>query len=401
MIENGRRGVPDSLHSGLGTLSETELMDPPEALRNQCLPVPGETSGTRLLTRRDTLWLRARGVVPTGLRLAVVLIVGVAAVSLWDRPYATPLASAEILQEAISSLGTVTGIHITTEVDSGEETTLLDRWEIWSVLDLGIRDEHFGFVSIYNEKKRKRYEYDKTSAKVTITEHQETGIGREFLRRGRQDENLQYLLVKACDSSPDFTDEDIVIDGQLIRRLSCRDDRGYPIIVDLDPFARRILRTESRLCRVENNETEPRRVITRYEHLESGDVDASFFELDWPAVTEVVVTPPDFAAKRQCLTNLRDLVYVLMLYEEDHANALPGDVEQAIRSSEGFRESSLHCPLVQTNGKLQYWLNPDALKAKSIWDLPPDTVIFECILHEDSAVRSYADGHSAVVGEED
>ncbi len=378
-------------------LSGHDAPPPPGGLRDRCLPAEDDTRTKPVFSWKELALMHASRRIPHAARIAAVLVMASFLAWGWSHWADGRVASAEILQGALATLENAPAVHITTEVYTGPGTMVLDRWEILSVAGLGFRSDHSDHIEVYNEKTKKRYSYYPNESVVRVTEQQETSIGYEFLRRGRQDENVHYMIVQAREGSLSFRDEAVMVDGRAIRRLSCDDERGYAVIVELDPAVGRVLRTESWTHVVEGSAPQPQRVVTRFDYPDLEEIDPSLFRFEADSETEMSVATPSQASLNQCLTNLRDLVGSLWIYEGKHPEGLPSDLEGVIRGWEGFRESMLHCPLVRPDGTLQYSCTLKALGVNSVVNLPWDSVVFECDRHEDVIVQSYGGSHAMTV----
>ena len=335
--------------------------------------------------------MRASGAIPRASRIAAVLSVLCLAAWAWLASVGDGVAAADLLLEAHAAIKSAPAIHIVTEIDDGPGTPIVESWQVWSVVGLGIRTESATFINGYNERTKTQWYYNRCTEVARITQQQETSIGHGFLQRGRLEQNIEYLLVKARGDEDDFRDDQVLVDGQPRRRMSCQDERGYVRAVELDAATLRILRTESWTRVVEGSAPQPQRVVTKFHHLLSEEVDPSLFELRIDEGVEVLTATAKDAAIHQCSINLRDLMSAL------GDTGWPADTEKAIREWEGFRESMLRCPLVRPTGSLQYSISERAAAAASPCDLPSDVVVFECDRHDGVLIRGYVDGHAMAV----
>ncbi|HKQ47485.1 MAG TPA: hypothetical protein VJZ71_05410 [Phycisphaerae bacterium] len=298
------------------------------------------------------------------------------------------------LQSAFGAMKSAEAIHIKNELDKGKGTPVTQSWDCWSASGLGYRSDLPGHTEIYDEKSRRMYRGGPEGG--AVVERYETSIGTELLRRGRQEESIEYLIARQRCGDANVRHERIEANGKLIHRISCSDDASRPLVVEFDPAEMRILKTESWTRRDKTTGEEPTRVVTTYEYPSLAQLDPKLFEIpDGNQRAGVHVVPSDQAALEQCLTNLRDIAGQMMKYEEHHPEGLPADLEKAIRSEEGFRESMLHCPLIPTNGRLQYEskLKPGT---KSFAEMPFDSVVFECRNHGGRVAQVYGGGHAMV-----
>lgn len=367
---------------------------PPGNLRDRCLPSSDVVKAKAPCIWSEVLLMHSKSLIG-GLAVAAAIVVAV----LWSAGgrNGTTARAAELLQSALDDLQDAAAIHIVWVVDDGPGTLERESMQMWVAAGLGVRMEGPGSVEIYNEQERKRYVYHAGTRTVRIVEGQETSTGWFLMQRGRQDENIEQVLMKLHSGGAGFRDEQFLVDGRTVRRLSCTDERGYRVMVELDPTAGRILKTESWTRVVEGSAPAPQRVRTTYHHLQPNEIDRSLFSLDMDEDVRVIVASPSQQAVRQCIANLLDLTGALMYYEGAGSDGLPAELSPVIRSWGGFRESMLHCPLVKSNGQLQYALGGRFAEAKSLLDIPFDAVVFECDLHGDRIPQSYGGGHAMVV----
>lgn len=302
----------------------------------------------------------------------------------------SPLA----LQSAFDATKAAPAIHITTEIDKGEGTPVTESWDVWAAAGLGYRANHPSQTEVFDEQKKRLCRMGPRGMSGEILYGYETCMSSEFLRRGRQEESIEYLIAQEKCGNPSFQKQEIDVNGTIIHKITCNDELSRPIAVEFDPLSRHILRTESWIRPNKESGIESTRIVTRYEYPQIGKLDPKLFEIPEPNPrTGIKVVNPDETAMQACLSNLRDVVGLMMKYEEHHQEGLPSDLEKAIRSEEGFRESMLHCPLMPANGKLQYAseLKPGT---KSFVEIPFDTVIFECRNHKGRVVQVYGGGHA-------
>lgn len=382
---------------GLISRMKKSGLRPPPDLRDRCLPSDPAVLKAPLLTPWALATLRRRPLLTYTALPALTALVSLICVGLPIIRSRSELASAALLGAAISDLGRVSAVHVSTHIDDGPGSPVKESWETWSVRDLGHRTEDEHLLSIYNIPKAEMYVLDRTTNTMTTTKLDESGLTLEFLRRGLPEESVLVVCMHQAESnSRTITDELVDEADRTLRRITAIDDRGHPIQVNIDPRTNLVTQTESWTFPLESSPSV--RVVTTFDYPAFEAIDRTLFEL--PAQQGVVTqeTAPDQRAMMQCLFNLQDTFAALTSYSAAHGGELPADLDPALRDWEGFRESMLYCPLSSPGAEHRYLWDTRELKAP-FDELDSDAVLMQCKRHPGGTIELYGDGHAMFVQE--
>lgn len=325
--------------------------------------------------------------------ITVVAMLAAIATTVWWPRTNMPVALGDVLESASNDSGEAKAVCIRTRTDLGPDTEVRDSWTTWIAAGLGHRTEMVGQIEVYDQENRREGHFDPSGKLLTLVKDQETSIGSEFLRRSRISDCVEYMIIKARQPECGIESETLDFSGVRIQRLSCVDEYGHDIVVELDPARNRILRTESWTVSTKHDDKiiDPVRVVTKYEYPDIDAIDRSLFHVPDPDARTVVATD-DQAALQQCMINIRDILGAFFRYEDDHSNGIPDDIAAFLKSKDGFRESMMHCPLTPADRTFQYQIRfPNG--ARSLVSAHYSAVIIECTAHQKNIVRGFADGH--------
>ena len=307
----------------------------------------------------------------------------------WIGPLSTgvPRASAEVLRVAMSSLEQADSVHILTEVDEGPNTAVFRSWELWCDQTLGYRTDHASYVEVYNAVKHRRYTYDRLADTLEETELYDPVMVLVFLRRSKVEHNCNTLRVQAMSGDERFEDETLTRGNRTIRRMSGLDELGRPIIVDIDPHAGRVLRTES--WTMPSDDYPSVRVVKTFEFLSPDEIDPALFEPPHGEATQRQTPSDDEQERVQCMSNLRSIMSLISTYAHERDGALPSALGD-LKDLTDFDPALLACP----HGPAPYTYHARELGAQHFDDLPFDAVVVECVNHAGRVIRGFGGGHA-------
>jgi hypothetical protein len=360
-------------------------------LRARCLPAAAASDRNddmeRLWREEMTMQRKRRYGRGAGLVAASGLIVAL----VWLFPGSTRVAGAAIFEEILGALDGIAAVHVTMRTDEGPRTVASAPSELWVVRDLGSRFEEDGRAEIYSVVRGQKSWFDRGRGRVEVVTLEDRLMVRELLRRARAEENVHVLAALAAREAGAVRDELVELDdGTVVRRLAGADERGRPLLVEIDPDTWRVLRTEA--WTVESDAHPSVRVVTQYDYPDPDGLDPALFDPVPREARDVVRVMATAQARMQAMTDLRDLAMMVMLYARDHDGLLPAGVRDLEPYGEGPLADPLSCAVPGRAERARVISHLHRLPVRRDRDLDPGTVLFECRL-PDGTVLCFGDGH--------